>query len=78
MACNGACTESRVRLPAHPLPDRPAPPASPCPAWRQVPYDVLVVSVGERPATFGVPGVREHCYFMKEVGLGSVCVGDGG
>lgn len=32
-----------------------------------VPYDVLVVSVGERPASFGVPGVEEHCFFMKEV-----------
>eukprot|EP00878_Enallax_costatus_P005917 GHUV01006208.1.p1 GENE.GHUV01006208.1~~GHUV01006208.1.p1 ORF type:complete len:338 (+),score=70.72 GHUV01006208.1:311-1324(+) len=33
----------------------------------EVPYDVLVVAVGERPATFGVPGVAEHCFFMKEV-----------
>lgn len=32
-----------------------------------VPYDVLVVAVGERPASFGVPGVEEHCFFMKEV-----------
>ena len=33
----------------------------------QVPYDLLVVAVGEQPATFGVPGVSEHCYFMKEI-----------
>ncbi|KAL6764238.1 hypothetical protein V8C86DRAFT_2478241 [Haematococcus lacustris] len=33
----------------------------------QVAYDVLVVAVGEVPATFGVPGVRENCFFMKEV-----------
>ena len=31
----------------------------------EVPYDLLVVAVGERPATFGVAGVEEHCYFMK-------------
>ena len=31
----------------------------------EVPYDVLVVSIGERPATFGTPGVAEHCFFMK-------------
>ena len=29
--------------------------------------DILVVSVGEQPATFGTPGVEENCYFMKEV-----------
>ena len=63
-ACNGACTEARTSTTAC-LPC-PAPPAR-----LQVPYDMLVVSVGERPATFGVPGVREHCYFMKEV---CVCV----
>lgn len=27
----------------------------------------MVVAVGERPATFGVPGVAEHAFFMKEV-----------
>lgn len=30
-------------------------------------YDILVVSVGEQPASFGVPGVTEHCFFMKEI-----------
>jgi hypothetical protein len=33
----------------------------------EVPYDLAVVAVGELPATFGVPGVAQHCYFMKEV-----------
>ncbi|EFN57549.1 hypothetical protein CHLNCDRAFT_143182 [Chlorella variabilis] len=33
----------------------------------EIPYDVLVVSVGEQPATFGTPGVEEHCFFMKEI-----------
>jgi NADH:ubiquinone reductase (non-electrogenic) len=33
----------------------------------QVQYDTLVVAVGEQPASFGVPGVREHCFFMKEI-----------
>ena len=32
-----------------------------------VPYDTLVIAVGEKPASFGVPGVKEHCFFMKEV-----------
>lgn len=38
----------------------------------EIPYDLVVVAVGEKPATFGVPGVEEHAYFMKEV---SDCVG---
>jgi NADH:ubiquinone reductase (non-electrogenic) len=33
----------------------------------RVAYDYLVVSVGMEPSTFGVAGVREHCYFLKEV-----------
>jgi len=33
----------------------------------QVSFDVLVVAVGEQPATLGVPGVAEHCFFMKEI-----------
>eukprot|EP00192_Tetraselmis_astigmatica_P005159 CAMPEP_0117678632 /NCGR_PEP_ID=MMETSP0804-20121206/17399_1 /TAXON_ID=1074897 /ORGANISM="Tetraselmis astigmatica, Strain CCMP880" /LENGTH=503 /DNA_ID=CAMNT_0005488029 /DNA_START=142 /DNA_END=1653 /DNA_ORIENTATION=- len=33
----------------------------------EVPYDMLVVAVGEQPATFGVPGVAEYCCFMKEI-----------
>ncbi|EFJ45750.1 hypothetical protein VOLCADRAFT_63330 [Volvox carteri f. nagariensis] len=36
--------------------------------WQmQIQYDKAVVAVGEQPATFGVPGVKEHCFFMKEV-----------
>ena len=31
----------------------------------QVIYDIMVCAVGETTATFGVPGVMEHCYFMK-------------
>eukprot|EP00955_Chlamydomonas_euryale_P073460 361751-Chlamydomonas_euryale.AAC.4 len=33
----------------------------------RVSFDVLVVAVGEQPATLGVPGVAEHCFFMKEI-----------
>ena len=31
----------------------------------EVAYDILVMAVGETTATFGVPGVTEHCFFMK-------------
>ncbi|KAI9783250.1 MAG: NADH:ubiquinone oxidoreductase [Geoglossum umbratile] len=34
----------------------------------EVPYDMLVVAVGATNATFGIPGVREHSCFLKEVG----------
>ncbi|KAI9810308.1 MAG: NADH:ubiquinone oxidoreductase [Pycnora praestabilis] len=34
----------------------------------EVPYDLLVVGVGAENATFGIPGVREHSCFLKEVG----------
>ncbi|OJD21314.1 hypothetical protein ACJ73_07347 [Blastomyces percursus] len=34
----------------------------------EVPYDMLVVGVGAENATFGIPGVREHSCFLKEVG----------
>ncbi|KAG2424789.1 hypothetical protein HXX76_014213 [Chlamydomonas incerta] len=33
----------------------------------EVQYDRAVIAVGEQPATFGIPGVRENCFFMKEV-----------
>lgn len=33
-----------------------------------VPYDFLVVAVGSRSATYGVPGVREHALFLKDLG----------
>jgi NADH dehydrogenase FAD-containing subunit len=32
-----------------------------------VPYDFLVYSVGSQVADFGVPGVKEHCCFIKEI-----------
>jgi len=32
-----------------------------------IPYDTLVVAVGEQAATFGVPGVEEHAFFLKEL-----------
>lgn len=33
----------------------------------QVEYDRLVVTVGAQTNTFGIPGVREHCCFLKQV-----------
>lgn len=33
-----------------------------------VPYDKLVVAVGSYSQTFGVPGVREHANFLRDVG----------
>ena len=32
-----------------------------------VPYDYLVYAVGAQSGTFGVKGVKEHCYFLKEI-----------
>ena len=34
----------------------------------EIPFDMLVVGVGAENATFGIPGVREHSCFLKEVG----------
>ncbi|KAL2760892.1 hypothetical protein ACRALDRAFT_1026089 [Sodiomyces alcalophilus JCM 7366] len=34
----------------------------------EIPYDMLVVGVGAQNATFGIPGVREHACFLKEIG----------
>ena len=34
----------------------------------EVPYDMLVIAVGAENATFGVPGVKEHSCFLKEIG----------
>ncbi|EGD72402.1 hypothetical protein PTSG_00422 [Salpingoeca rosetta] len=31
-----------------------------------IPYDFLVVGIGAVPNTFGVPGVKEHAFFLKE------------
>ncbi|KAI1340490.1 hypothetical protein F5Y15DRAFT_378783 [Xylariaceae sp. FL0016] len=33
----------------------------------EVPYDMLVLGVGAENATFGIPGVREHSCFLKEI-----------
>ncbi|KAH0602811.1 uncharacterized protein H6S33_008461 [Morchella sextelata] len=33
----------------------------------EVPFDYLVVGVGAENATFGIPGVREHACFLKEI-----------
>ena len=33
----------------------------------RITYDYLVIAVGERAGTFGVPGVRENAYFLKEL-----------
>ncbi|KAI0567280.1 Pyridine nucleotide-disulfide oxidoreductase [Gracilaria domingensis] len=33
----------------------------------QLPYDVLVVAVGEKTTTFGVEGARKYGYFLKEI-----------
>lgn len=34
----------------------------------EIDFDMLVVGVGAENATFGIPGVREHSCFLKEVG----------
>ncbi|GIL69240.1 hypothetical protein Vretimale_12635 [Volvox reticuliferus] len=33
----------------------------------EIQYNKAVVAVGEMPATFGVAGVKENCFFMKEI-----------
>ncbi|VEU34595.1 unnamed protein product [Pseudo-nitzschia multistriata] len=33
----------------------------------EVSYDRLVVTIGAQTNTFGIPGVREHCNFLKQV-----------
>lgn len=35
------------------------------PSEFELEYDTLVMAIGEQPATFGVRGVQEHCFFMK-------------
>jgi NADH:ubiquinone reductase (non-electrogenic) len=37
--------------------------------WKEfdLEYDYLVTAVGAVPNTFGVPGVKEHCMFFKEI-----------
>lgn len=33
-----------------------------------LPFDLLLVAVGAQSATYGVPGVREHALFLKDLG----------
>lgn len=33
----------------------------------EVPFDKVVISVGAYSQTFGVPGVKEHAFFLKDV-----------
>jgi NADH:ubiquinone reductase (non-electrogenic) len=33
----------------------------------EINYDQLVIAVGAEPATFNIPGVKEHATFMKEI-----------
>ena len=33
----------------------------------EVPYDRLIVAVGARINTFGIPGVEEHCMYLKQI-----------
>ncbi len=37
-------------------------------AKTEVAFDKLVIAVGAENATFGIPGVREHAGFLKEIG----------
>jgi NADH:ubiquinone reductase (non-electrogenic) len=61
-SCTELDTVGKVALcaPAAALPGGARPPF-------RVAYDVAVVACGEAPATLGVPGVAEHCFFLKEV-----------
>lgn len=34
----------------------------------EIEYDRLIVGVGAQTNTFGIPGVRDHCCFLKQVG----------
>ena len=33
----------------------------------RVAYDKLVIAVGAEPLTFGIKGVKEHAFFLREV-----------
>lgn len=33
----------------------------------EIAYDVVLFALGEQSASFGVPGVREHAYFLKTI-----------
>ena len=32
-----------------------------------LPYDILVIAVGATPGTYGIPGVREHTFFLQDL-----------
>jgi NADH:ubiquinone reductase (non-electrogenic) len=32
-----------------------------------IPFDYLIYAVGAETQTFGIPGVKEHACFMKEI-----------
>jgi len=38
-----------------------------CDAEVTLDYDHLVIAVGAQPNTFGIPGVQEHSFFLKEI-----------
>lgn len=61
-SCTALDTDAKVAVcePAARLPDGTRPPF-------RVSYDVAVLACGEAPATLGVPGVAEHCFFLKEI-----------
>lgn len=33
----------------------------------KVAYDKLIIAAGAKPLTFGIKGVKEHAYFLREV-----------
>ena len=35
---------------------------------RSIPYDILILAIGSRSDDFETPGVKEHCYFIDDVG----------
>lgn len=39
-----------------------------------VDYDYLVVAIGARSNTFGIPGVEENCHFLKVIEVTYSCV----
>ncbi|CAE8725670.1 unnamed protein product [Polarella glacialis] len=59
----GTCEE--VDAEAHEIRVRPFPAS--LGAEFTLKYDVLVVAVGVKPSPLGVPGVHEHCFFLKGI-----------
>jgi len=36
--------------------------------WKfTISYDKLVIALGSQPSTFGIQGVKEHAFFLREV-----------